>query len=152
MEAQHLSLINILNELVEIHNERIAGYEKAAVETVEQDLKLLFSKLTSESREYRMELGNIITSLDGNVTADETSTGKFHHVWAVVKEALDSLDRKAILESSVKAEVSVLEHYEDSFMSPAEMSAETRQVIAKQKQLLKHSHDSIVSLRDSIIS
>ena len=149
MEAQHLSLISILNELVEIHNERIIGYEKAATETVEQDLKLLFAKLTSESREYRVELGNIITAMDGTITEGETSAGKFYHVWAGVKGALATLDRKTILEFSEKAEDTTLEHYEDALMSPVEMSAETRQVIAKQKQLLKHSHDSIKALRDN---
>jgi len=46
--------IDVLNDLIQINNDRVAGYEKAANETefVDADLRSIFNSMASESRTY----------------------------------------------------------------------------------------------------
>ena len=47
---------DLLNELVQTNNDRIEGYERAAKETKDSDLKSLFSSMASKSRMFNSEL------------------------------------------------------------------------------------------------
>ena len=42
-------IVDSLNELIQINNDRIEGYERASKETNETDLKLLFERFASKS-------------------------------------------------------------------------------------------------------
>ena len=52
----------ILNDLVEINNDRVRGYEKASKETEakDADLRSIFDELATESRRYSNELGQYV--------------------------------------------------------------------------------------------
>ena len=48
------NLVGVLNDLIQINNDRINGYEKAAEEIRDRDIDLqaLFGKLANDSRKY----------------------------------------------------------------------------------------------------
>ena len=48
-------LIDVLNTLIEINNDRIEGYETASKETKEQDLKTLFAQLSQTIQKCKNE-------------------------------------------------------------------------------------------------
>ena len=51
-------IIDVLNDLIKINNDRIEGYEKAAdnIDPEESTLKTLFYQLSEESRENKSKL------------------------------------------------------------------------------------------------
>ena len=55
--------IAVLNSLITINNDRIEGYETAAKETEEQDLKTLFAQFSSTSEKCRKELTDEVSKL-----------------------------------------------------------------------------------------
>jgi uncharacterized protein (TIGR02284 family) len=57
--------VDILNNLLTINNDRIEGYETAAKETEEQDLKSLFSQFSVTSTKCKQELANEVNRLGG---------------------------------------------------------------------------------------
>ena len=143
-------LIDELNDLIRINNDRIEGYEKAAAETdeIDVDLQAIFNKMAGESRTYVSELSAEVGRLGGEVTTGTTASGKIYRVWMDVKAAFTGKSRQAILESCEFGEDAAQKAYSEALASDAEMSADTRQLITTQKASLKQSHDVIKKYRD----
>ena len=143
-------LCGVLNDLVRINNDRIEGYEKAAEQTrkTDVDLNAIFLKMASESRSYVNELHDEIFSLGGEVSTDTTVSGKIYRAWMGVKNLFSGSDRKSILESCEFGEDAAQKAYNEALQTDAEINADTRQLIMKQKNSLKNSHDIIKRYRD----
>ncbi len=144
------NLIEVLNDLVKINNDRITGYEKAVKEAKDEDvdLKTVFSGMANESREYISELSNRIMDLGGDSSDDTTSAGKIYRAWMDVKALFTGSNRKALLASCEYGEDAAQKAYETALSSDVEIDAESRQMIMEQKTNLKRSHDIIKNYRD----
>ncbi|NCI50523.1 PA2169 family four-helix-bundle protein [Sediminibacterium roseum] len=144
------SLIEVLNDLVKINNDRITGYEKAIDEINDEDIDLkgMFRKMANDSQEYVKELSELILRKGGEVSTDTTVPGKIYRAWMDVKAAFSGSDRKTILSSCEFGEDAAQKAYKEALSSDAEIDAESRQVIMSQKASLKESHDMIKKYRD----
>ncbi len=144
------NLVEVLNDLVQINNDRIEGYQKAAEETkdVDVDLKAIFIKMAEESIKYKTELVNEISKFGGEPVTGTTGLGKIYRVWMDVKATFSGHDRQSVLESCEFGEDAAQKAYRDALASDAEISADTRQLITSQQASLKTSHDIIKKYRD----
>ena len=144
------SLVEVLNDLVKINNDRITGYETALDEISEGDIDLkgLFSKMAGDSKDNVRELSDLILKSGGEVTTDTTVPGKIYRTWMDVKAAITGGDRKTILSSCEYGEDAAQKAYDEALSSDAEIDAESRQTIMSQKTALKASHNMIKKYRD----
>lgn len=145
-------LVEELNDLIEINNDRINGYEKAADESKDRDVDLqaIFNKMADESRGYKAELTQEVRRLGGDPeSSSTTNSGKLYRVWMDVKAIFTGKDRQAILENCEFGEDAAQKAYNMALASDAEMSAETRNLITDQQAKLKTSHDLIKKYRDA---
>ncbi len=151
MTTTNDQLVSVLNDLIQINNDRVVGYEKAIKETkdLDVDLKTLFGKFADDSRKYAAELTNKVTELGGEPDSGTTNSGKIYRVWMDVKATFSGKDRQAILESCEFGEDAAQKAYKEALASDAEMGAETRQLITSQQASLKKSHDIIKKYRDA---
>lgn len=135
----------ILNDLVEINNDRIKGYERAIEELKDSDddLKVLFSDLITESSELRSEL----ISAGGKDHDDTTNSGKIYRAWMDVKAAFTGHDRKTVLENCEFGEDAAQKAYKTA-LEEENLPATLKALISQQKSTLKASHDRIKLLRD----
>ncbi len=149
--ATNEKLVEVLNDLVLINNDRIEGYEKAVTETEDKDvdLKGIFKKMEDQSRAYVAELSNAITSMGGTVETGTSGLSKVHRVWMDVKATLSTNERESVLATSEFGEDAAQKAYKEALASDAEMSADVRQMITSQQESLKTSHDTIKKLRDA---
>jgi len=138
----------ILNDLIQINNDRVEGYEKAANETdiKDVDLRSVFSEFASDSRRYANELTRFVITEPAEGT---TVRGKIYRVWMDVKATFSGKDRKAILASCEFGEDAAQRAYDSALASDADLPVEVRQTIMEQKSSLKKSHDRIKRMRDS---
>ncbi len=141
----------VLNDLIQINNDRIVGYEKAAKETriEDADLRSLFTDMAMESRGYINEMNKYVTREGEKPEEGTTFRGKIYRVWMDVKATFSGHDRKAILASCEFGEDAAQRAYHSALSSDAEMNPEVRQLIMDQKTRLQNSHDKIKELRDS---
>lgn len=143
--------VDVLNKLVEINNDRIEGYETAAKEAEEMDLKTLFGKFAQNSHKCRQELANEIVGLGGTPVEGTKATGKLYRAWMDVKAALSSKDRKAILSSCEFGEDNALETYENVLQKDQEhLAPQHVSLINKQMSLLQGDHDQVKAMRDGL--
>jgi uncharacterized protein (TIGR02284 family) len=150
-EAQNEALAEVLNDLVKINNDRIAGYKRAISETkdLDVDLKAIFEGMIRESEGYKSELVSQLSALGGDVSTDTTISGKIYRAWMDVKASFSGSSRKIVLENCEFGEDAWRRAYEAALASEAEMSAETRQLITNQYNKQKESHDLIKKYRDA---
>lgn len=142
----------VLNTLITINNDRIEGYETAANETDEQDLKTLFAKLSATSQKCKTELTNEVTKLGGTPSEHTMTSGKFFRVWMDVKAALTGKDRKAILNSCEFGEDMAKETYKKVLENESDkLNAKQLTFIKAQHKLLDADHDKVKKMRDMLV-
>lgn len=149
--ATHTACIEALNDLIQINNDRIAGYEKAIDElgdNLDGDLKLLFTKMIAESGKYKADLSAMVTSYGGKTAEGSTLAGKLYRAWMDVKAVFTGGDRKTVLSNCEAGEDAAQRAYQMALDDEAVMP-ETKNLIAKQKQELLASHNEIKALRDA---
>ena len=141
---------SVLNDLVQINNDRITGYEKAIKELkdTDADLKVLFAGMIAESHTYKMALASEITALGDDVDSGTTNSGKIYRSWMDLKALFTGHDRKNILENCEFGEDAAQKAYKMA-LEEENLPAYIRDLISEQKTGLTQSHDKIKTLRDS---
>jgi uncharacterized protein (TIGR02284 family) len=143
-------VIEVLNDLIEINNDRVEGYERAVREadSIDVDLQAIFNSMASDSRKYAAELSNEVARLGGESATGTTVKGKVYRVWMDVKKAFTTNDRQAILESCEFGEDAAQQAYSEALSSDAIMSSDVRNLITEQQTSLRTAHNLIKKYRD----
>jgi uncharacterized protein (TIGR02284 family) len=144
------NLVEVLNDLIKINNDRIDGYEKAIAEVkdIDLDLRGIFQKMANESRENVAELSREVASLGGESATGTTGSGKIYRVWMDIKATFTGHDRESVLESCEYGEDAAQEAYDDALATDADLPVDLRQLITSQKSALLESHNLIKKYRD----
>lgn len=142
--------IEVLNDLVAINNDRIAGYEKAIdeLEASDSELKSLFTSMIDESRKIKLALASEVQSLGGEYDRGTTASGKIYRAWMDVKAVFTGHDRHTILANCEGGEDAAQSAYKEA-LSDNNLPAYIRTMLDEQKQILRSSHDQIKALRDA---
>lgn len=149
METRTLNA-EILNDLIQINNDRIKGYERAIEElkSEDADLKSLFVRMISESHTYKMALATEVQALGDEIEDGTTNSGKIYRAWMDVKAVFTGHDRKTILNNCEFGEDAAQKAYKTALAEEG-LSADLRELITDQKAALRISHDEIKALRDA---
>ena len=150
METTTEKSVEVLNDLIEINNDRIDGFDRAGKELGESDadLKAVFEKFANDSRRNVQELSAAVGQAGGEVETGNTATGTIHRAWLDVKATFTGHDRHSILEECERGEDAIKKAYREA-LSPANgLSAQFSQLIAQQQEAIIEGHDSIKALRD----
>lgn len=141
-----------LNDLIQINNDRIAGYEKAIKELAEEDsdLKTLFVKMIAESHKYKLDLASAVQGTGTELETGTTASGKIYRAWMDIKAVFTGHDRKTILNNCEAGEDAAQRAYKMALEEDG-LSAFTRSLIEEQKTQLRASHDQIKGLRDQTV-
>ncbi len=150
MGATNQEIANVVNDLIEINNDRIEGYEKAIKETDDPDLKALFIDMASRSHQFKNELAAELRRFGDTPTDGTRNSGKVFRLWMDIKSALTGKDREAILGSCERGEDAALDAYDEGLGSDTALPSDIRQLIERQKQQLLQDHNRIKALRDSV--
>jgi uncharacterized protein (TIGR02284 family) len=141
--------IAALNDLVEINNDRIIGYETAIKESADSDLHALFNKFLLTSEKFVSELRVEITKLDGEKETGTKNTGKLHRLWMEFKALIKVDDRAAILSSCEFGDGEALKTYNETLDNNLENLDPTLQkMIMGQHDIIKEELTSIKTLKE----
>jgi uncharacterized protein (TIGR02284 family) len=149
--------IDILNDLILINNDRIAGYEKAMEElksnneTDQEDLDLiiLFEKMVDDSREIRNALGKEVQVLGGKMAEGTMTSGKIYRAWMDIRALFTGKGRHTILANCEEGEDAAQKAYKQALEEEG-LPHFLHDMVRTQKELLKESHDEIKALRDQV--
>jgi uncharacterized protein (TIGR02284 family) len=141
--------IEVLNDLILINNDRIAGYEKAIKDTKpeDEDLKVLYATMIAESHRIKIALATEVQTMGAEVGQGTTSSGKIYRAWMDVKSVFTGHDRHAILANCEAGEDAAQKAYRTALEHEA-LPAYIRELLVRQKEALQESHDEVKALRD----
>ncbi len=143
-------LIEELNDLVHIQNDRIKGYENALmdVQAKNTDLKSVFQGMITTSIKQRASLTSTIAQLGGKIAEGTTISGKIYRAWMDIKSTVTGKDREGILESCKYGEEAAQKAYDMALESDVQMSADLRQLLIGQQKELKSELDKIATFEE----
>jgi len=141
--------IEVLNDLIQINNDRIVGYERAIKETKEEDddLKVLFASMIAESHRHKIALATEVQAFGADVENGTTTSGKIYRAWMDVKAVFTGHDRHAVLENCEAGEDAAQKAYRTA-LGHEDLPAYIRELLIQQQETLRESHDEIKALRD----
>jgi len=150
MKNYNDEIVDVLNDLIRINRDRIAGYEKAVENLEEGDavLRTLFYQLSDESQKLKEELASEVRSLGGEPAEDSTMSGKIYRAWMEVKDTFTGEDAKSALEACEYGEDAAQKAYAEAIEDSREFPDNIQHIIREQKDLLRLSHDLIRNKRD----
>jgi len=140
---------NLLNELIELNNDRIAGFEKALADIDDSniDLKELFQEYATQSRRFSQELTALVAVRDGDPETGNTIAGTLHRAWIDVKALFGGSDRESILAEAERGEDAIKKAYTTA-LTDGELVGETLDKVSEQASSIQKAHDTIKALRD----
>ncbi len=144
-------IVEELNELVKINNDRIQGYEKAIEDSEDTELDGLFRQAVLQSQNFRSQLADHIVRIDGTAVSDATSTdlsSKIHRAWIDIKAAVSGKDRDTVLSSVEFGENAAVEAYEDA-LEEDDLPHYIKDVLETQLADLRATRDRVLSMRQS---
>ena len=141
--------IEVLNDLIQINNDRITGYEKAIRETKaeDEDLKILFAAMIAESHRNKIALATEVQTMGAEVENGTTTSGKIYRAWMDVKAVFTGHDRHTVLANCEAGEDAAKKAYRTA-LEHESLPAYIRELLVQQEGALLASHDEIKSLRD----
>lgn len=142
---------SVLEDLIKINNDRIAGYEKALkdVKPEDADLRILFLKAIDQSRAIRMTLGTELQTLKADIPTGTSGSGSIHRAWLDLKATFTGHNRHAVLSSCEFGEDATQKAYE-SALSSEHLPEYLASIVLSEKEELKAFHDEIKALRDQV--
>jgi len=140
------NIVSVLNDLIETSNDGQKGFRKAAEDTKDASLKLLFADRAEDCARGASELQALVQRLGGKPETGGTVGGALHRGWVDVKSAVTSRDDHAILAECERGEDVAKKNYRDAL--DKELPADVRVVIERQYQGVVQYHDRIRVLRD----
>jgi uncharacterized protein (TIGR02284 family) len=142
-------VIEVLNDLVMINNDRITGYQRAIKElnADDKDLKLLFDQMIVESNQIKSDLAHEIQVLHGDVETGTTELGKIYRAWMDVKAVFTGESGYTILANCEAGEDAVQKAYKKA-LETERFPIFLRDMLNRQQAGLKDSHDEIRELRN----
>jgi uncharacterized protein (TIGR02284 family) len=141
--------IETLNDLVQINNDRIAGYENALDEIRDDtELRTVFINKISESQQLKSTLVEEVQVLGSDADNSTTVSGSIHRAWLDIKATFSGHSSKSILEECEFGEDAIKKAYRTALNE--DIPAYIRDILNDQLSILQQSHDEIKALRDSI--
>lgn len=112
MKTQYEKVVEELNGLIQLNNDRHKGYLEAAQDIKDPALVPLFKHLAGESAEFAEDLEEPVKKLLGTPSGGQTLSGKVHQTWLDLKSKVTGNDREAILKSCEFGDKTLIEAYE----------------------------------------
>jgi len=141
----------ILNDLIEINNDRIKGYRHALddLQASDADLKTLFAGMIDQTKRFNEELAAHVAGGGDEVNNTNTVLGSLHRAWIDVKATFSGNDRKSILEECERGEDASKKAYNDALSDLHKLTPQEKDLVSRQAAAMQENHDKIKSLRNA---
>lgn len=140
--------VEVLNDLIKIHNDRIQGYERATVEVEDADLKQLFTSFIGDSHKFKLALATEVQTFHKDIENTTSSSGDIHRTWLNVKAFFSGHTTKSVLEECEFGEDATQKAYKSAIEDEG-VSAYIKDILTEQEVTLKAAHDKVKALRDA---
>jgi uncharacterized protein (TIGR02284 family) len=142
--------ISVLNDLLQITNDRIEGFEKVEGKVWEMypDIKDEYDRMISQSKIMKNELINLITEKNGNPKDSTSMAGAIHRTWIDIKNSFTIGNiEESTLENVVFGEAAAIETYQKALDS-GDLCEKSEKIVSEQLHSLKVSYNQFKNIEE----
>jgi len=138
--------VSTLNDLIETLKDGKNGFETAASDVKDANVKAIFTQFAQQRSQLASELQSEVRKLGGDPEKSGSVSATMHRGWINIKSALGG-GEKSILNEAERGEDVAVRSYEKALQQnlPGDLSS----VIRRQYDQVKQAHDRVRDLRDS---
>lgn len=140
----------IVSDLINIHNDRIAGYELVInkVTDLDSDLKFAFQEMISKANEYKAQLAAKMKDIPAGNKKTPTLFGTIYRAWVDLKMTFTGNTRKAVI-SYCRYNEDIAQHaYNAALNIRVAMNSDIRLLIEQQQEELEQSYNKVKACRE----
>jgi uncharacterized protein (TIGR02284 family) len=143
--------IKVLNDLIQLHNNRLEAYQKVNVSGKENlQIKNILLEGGLLSYEMREQLIKEVVMLDGNPALGKSLNGKSSHTWSTVIKIVSNYNYRKISAAFETGEYVTLLVYRN-IMKANLFPAHLIRIVSKQKEAIFQQYEKIKNLRKPAI-
>ncbi len=141
---------DVTKDLIETLEDGADGYAKGADKLAESntpDLAATFRELSQQRARFSMELSAMAEHYGDHIVESGSVAAALHRGWMGLKDALSGDDPNGVLDTAEQGEDHALKEYDKALA--ADISAELRTVVERQRADIQIAHDKVRRLRDA---
>lgn len=136
----NLSVIDTLNDLIQINNDRIQGSEKVVETKNDEKYKKLLDRVIEQSTDFRQQLISEVRRVGGQAEWNgNTGKGKIYAVWLDIKSAFTGEPDSSGIEMVEFLEDAARKAYDDALSSDLDLPSETNDLLEAQRRQMDFS-------------
>lgn len=143
-------IVSILNDLLQITNDRIEGFGKVEGKIWEQypDIKAEYDRMISQSKMMKNELINMINEKGGNPDDSSSLTGSLHRTWIDIKNSFTIGNiEESTLANVVFGEQAAMKAYQNA-LETGDLCQESKELVTEQLHSLQISHEQFKKIEE----
>lgn len=135
-----------LHELLLFVNDRVEGYQRAARESQDGDLRNYYEDLASQSKQFATRLNGYLRVQQSDPETGTTLKGKLYRAWMEAKAAITGYSETAVLASNVYGEEWALKAYEEALQDRT-VSGTLRREVERQHEQSQQTYRRLKQLQ-----
>jgi uncharacterized protein (TIGR02284 family) len=139
--------LSTLQDLLSINIDSQRGFEEAAKDTNDPQLKQMFMEYGQKRAQNAAELRQYIMSAGEQPSNSGSVTAAIHRWWIDAKQALTGNDAQSVLNEAERGEDSIKNTYQRALDKISDSTA--RAVVERQYSNVRDGHDRIRDMRDA---
>jgi len=144
-------VVKALNELIETNIDRTKGYETAAGDAEDPDVKKMCNEHALQSRTFKGALERLVREYGGTPQEHSSASGTVYRAWMEVKHAATGHDKKSVLSSCEFGEDAAKKSYEGVIEDSAGFPDNVITEIKNQQGEILKAHDQVKAWRDVLV-
>ncbi len=149
MKTHTDTTIHVLNDLIKTCEDGEHGFQVAADDAKDPELRSVFNRFSEQRSGFIRELRALVQELGGETKEHGSVAGSVHRGWINLKAALSSNEPHAVLAECERGEDVAVQAYREALEKIDDMRA--REVIMRQSAMVQSAHDTVRDLRDNPI-
>ncbi len=141
--------VSTLNSLIATTIDSVNGYQESADAVEDGQFRTLFQELGRDRQQVVPALQAEVARLGGNPEDDGTALAAAHRGWVDLKAAITGRNDKAIVNEVERGEDHI-KHKFEAALADNDVSAETRQAIAKAYESVRRGHDRVRDIKHAL--
>ncbi|MFC5411588.1 PA2169 family four-helix-bundle protein [Larkinella bovis] len=135
-------ILNRLNTLLTRTRDGEWGYQEAAENVKDTELKSLFLTQSRQRGEFAAEIDREIRMLGGDPETTTSLAADLHRAWINIKTTFTGNDDKAVVEECKRGDGQALDDYQE-ILKNTYLMASTRELLLNQKERIESAHASM---------
>ena len=142
-------IVTVLNNLIETNSDRIKGYEKAAEDAPDNEIKELCNSNASQSKAFKTQLEQLVKEYHGKINDKSSVSGAVYRAAMEAKHSISG-SNKSVLSSCEMGEEVALENYKHAKIDSLGFPARIVSIILNQNSEISRARDRVSLYRNAL--